>query len=233
LPPTALQQPQTHLHLPQDSLPPSQQPLQSPDWEHPLSPVDTPAFAPVPYSPAVALDAKDGEVPPTALPQPHTHLNLPQDSLQPPRQPLYSPDREPPPSPADIAGLAWRITGGLAPLPAVSLVAKDGFLPFTALPQPRAHMHLPLDPPQPTEQPMHRPNGEPPLSPVDTPDEAMANDVGQDPNHVASTVAQDGEVHPSAHAAPCPVAPTGGPPEAADARLSPESCLSGPIGGGS
>jgi len=57
--PSALPQPQAHLHLPHDSLHPPQQPLHSPDGEPLLSPVTTPM-------------ATDGDLRPTASPQP-TH----------------------------------------------------------------------------------------------------------------------------------------------------------------
>jgi len=79
--------------------------------------------------------------PPSAPPLPQAHLNPPQDSLHPPRRPLYIPDDEPSPSPADIPGLAWPISEGKAPFPSpvdtpeasrpnVALVeTKDGELP--------------------------------------------------------------------------------------------------------
>jgi len=74
-------------------------------------------------------------------------------------QPLHSLD-----TPSEV----WPNTGGLAPHPAVSALAKDGDWPPTALPQSEAHLHLPQDSPHPSQQPLHSPDWEPPL-PLVTP----------------------------------------------------------------
>jgi len=94
-PTTPLPQPEAHLHLPQDFIHPSQQLLHSPDWDPPLPLVDTLGVAwpktggQAPHL-AVAPLARDGELPPSALPQPQAHLLLPEYSLHPPQQPLHS-----------------------------------------------------------------------------------------------------------------------------------------------
>jgi len=66
----------------------------------------------------------------------------------------------------DIPSVAWPNTGGQSSHPAVASLAKDEDLPPTALPQPRAHLHLPQDCLHPPQQPLHSPDWEPPLSPV-------------------------------------------------------------------